>query len=87
MSVAVLAMEYVHRPRIDWRQVLEDLRLNGCTPYRVHLTLGADISTVQNWLKGGEPGYGYGRALLRLHAMYCGAALTTKRQTEAEKAS
>jgi hypothetical protein len=83
---AVVAMEYIHRPTINWRQILDDLAERGCSPYRVHLILGAGVSTVQNWMKpGAEPGYGYGRALLRLHSMVCGAALTLQRQAEAEK--
>jgi hypothetical protein len=72
-------------PKMDWAQVMVDLHNNGCTAYRVHLTLGVSDTTARNWMKGGEPGYGYGRALLRLHSAYCGAGLTTLRVHEAEE--
>jgi hypothetical protein len=74
-------------PKIDWRQILSDLRDHGCTGYRVAIALGTGWSTVQRWGEGAEPGYGYGRALLRLHAAYCGAAMTLKRQIEGENAA
>ena len=73
-------------PRMDWTQIMVDLHNAGCTAYRVHLVLGVAGTTVRNWVKGGEPGYGYGRALLRLHARVCGAGLTTKRMAEADSA-
>lgn len=75
----------VFAPKMDWAQIMVDLYNAGCTTYRVHLCLGVALCTAQNWAKGGEPGYGYGRALLRLHSAYCGAALTTLRCTEAEQ--
>lgn len=82
---AVLAMDIINPPEVKWAQVMADLLQHGCTPYRVALTIGVAETTVRNWRKGGEPGYGYGRALLRLHSAYCGAALTTLRLTQAEK--
>lgn len=77
--------DVIYPPCIDWAQIMVDLHNSGCTAYRVHLTIGVALCTSQNWAKGGEPGYGYGRALLRLHSAYCGAALTTRRCTEAEQ--
>lgn len=76
----------INPPHIDWRLVLDDLGRAGCTGYRVASELGASWSTVQNWRKpNSEPGYGYGRALLRLHSRYCGAGLTFLRHTQAEQ--
>lgn len=72
-------------PKVDWSQIMVDLHDNGCTAYRVALILCVADCTARNWIKGGEPGYGYGRALIRLHSAYCGAALTTLRLTEAEQ--
>lgn len=74
-------------PKIDWRQVLTDLRDNGCTGYRVATLIGSSWCAVQNWRDNpqAEPGYGYGRALLRLHAQFCGAALTMRRQVEGDE--
>lgn len=74
-------------PRIDWVQVMVDLHNAGCTAYRVAMSLNVADCTARNWAKGGEPGYGYGRALLRLHSAYCGAGLTTRRLTEGEQAA
>lgn len=73
-------------PKIKWAQVMRDLDANGCTTYRVAMTLAVSDATARNWAKGGEPGYGYGRALLRLHSAYCGAALTTLRCSEGDGA-
>lgn len=72
-------------PKVDWAQIMADLHNHGCTAYRVAITLAVADCTARNWMKGGEPGYGYGRALIRLHSAYCGAALTTLRLTEAEQ--
>lgn len=77
------------QPKVDWAQIMMDLHNHGCSVYRVALTLCVDDCTARNWsrgLKGGEPGYGYGRALIRLHSAYCGAALTTRRLAEADAA-
>lgn len=74
----------VNPPKVNWSQIMKDLHENGCSAYRVSLALGAADCTVRNWMKKGEPRYGYGRALLRLHAVYCGSALTTRRVTESE---
>lgn len=69
---------------MDWAQILEDLKNNGCSPHRVHLLLEVADCTVRNWMAGGEPGYGKGRALLRLHSAYCGAGLTMLRVEQGE---
>lgn len=78
-------MTEINAPRVDWAQVMADLHNNGCTIYRVSQLLGVADCTARNWSRGGEPRYGYGRALLRLHSAYCGAGLTTLRVTEAEQ--
>jgi hypothetical protein len=74
-------------PKVNWSQIMVDLHNAGCTAYRVHLTLGCSICAALNWGKGGEPGYGYGRALIRLHSRWCGAATTTARLEEAEQSA
>ena len=77
-------LEQYAPPKVDWAKILEDLQNNGCSPYRVSNLLMVADCTVRNWLKGGEPGYGKGRALLRLHSAYCGAGLTMLRVEEGE---
>jgi hypothetical protein len=77
-------VELFRPPKVDWTQIIQDLANKGCSSYRIGLTLNVADCTVRNWRKGGEPGYGKGRALLRLHSSYCGAALTTLRVTEGE---
>lgn len=72
----------VFPPRVKWAVVMIDLTAAGWGPYRVSLCLGAALSTVQNWAEGAEPRYGYGDALLRLHAMVCGPELALKRRLE-----
>jgi hypothetical protein len=75
----------IHPPEMDWAQIMVDLYNAGCKTTRVARILDVWPSTAQHWTKGGEPGYGYGRALLRLHSAACGAALTTQRCAEAEE--
>jgi hypothetical protein len=78
--------EHILPPQINWRQVLDDLRAHGCSGYRVAQEIGVGWSTVQAW-KGikEDIGYGYGRALIRLHSKYCGSAMTVRRLTEGEQ--
>lgn len=75
-----LRSERIPIPRLDWAQIMVDLHNAGCSANRVASHLGAAQCTAYNWVKGGEPKYGYGRALLRLHAQYCGASITILRQ-------
>lgn len=82
--------EDIYPPKIDWKLILEDLRDHGCSGYRVAKVLDVQWSSVHYWIhcrKPPELDYGIGRALLLLHARYCGAALTLRRQAEAEKKS
>jgi len=79
--------DFILPPKVDWAQIMVDLHNAGCTAYRVAITLCVADCTARNWLKGGEPGYGYGRALIRLHSAYCGAGLTTQRLAEADTAT
>lgn len=72
-------VEKFARPRINWAQIMVDLHNAGCTANRVACHLKVAHCTTYNWVKGGEPKYGSGRALLRLHAHYCGSALTISR--------
>ena len=76
--------ERIIPPKVDWSRIMADLLEHHCSGYRVRITLGVADCTVRNWIKGGEPHYGYGRALLRLHSRYCGAALTIRRVEESE---
>ena len=78
--------EDIYPPKIDWKLILEDLRDNGCSGYRAGKLIGMSWCAIQNLRdkEGAEPGYGNGRALLRLHARFCGAALTIRRQSESE---
>jgi hypothetical protein len=77
----------VDPPRIGWALIVRDLLAAGCSKYRIAAALGVSISTVQVWARisaSSDIRYGYGRALIRLHSRYCGAALTFQRITEAE---
>jgi hypothetical protein len=68
---AVMAAEYVYQERVHWGRILDELNAQGFSDYKVALILGADSSTVGAWHKGSEPRYGYGAALLNLHAKVC----------------
>lgn len=75
-----LKVEKIPVPKIDWGQIMVDLYNAKCPANRVATHIGVAGCTANNWLKGGEPKYGAARALLRLHASYCGSALTILRQ-------
>lgn len=55
---------------------MAELKAVGCSRYRVGKELKVADATAKNWSLGGEPGYALGRALLRLHAEWRGAAAT-----------
>jgi hypothetical protein len=82
-----LVLQFVYGPKVDWAQIMVDLYNAGCPVNRVSTILGVSYCAANNWTKGGEPGYGYGRALLRLHARICGAGLTTRREHEGDFAT
>ena len=82
-----ILIQYIFGPKLNWSQVMVDLNDAGWTVNRVSTAIGVSYCAAYNWMKGGEPGYGYGRALLRLHAQVCGAALTTRRQHEGDFSS
>lgn len=86
MSAIFLQVQDVATPQISWVQILDDLRGHGYSGYRVALAIGVGRSTVQGWREAkGDIGYGYGIALMRLHAKACGWSMTFQRLTEAEK--
>ncbi len=79
------AVAYISPPVINWQQIISDLHRHGCSQYRIAQHLGVGHSTARAWLHPkSDIGYGFGRALIRLHARYCGAAMTFQRLTEAE---
>lgn len=72
----------VLRHRLDWRQIIQDLRAAGCTAYRMTSIMLIERSTVQRWQKGSEPRHSYGVAILEVHTHFCGAELTQRRLAE-----
>lgn len=81
------AEQYIYPPKINWAQIMADLKDAGCSVYGVAGIIGAAYCTAQNWSKGGEPGHGYGEALLRLHSRVCGDELTKRRCNEGEQST
>lgn len=79
------AADYVYPAKVDWVDVLNDLKIAGVSGYRVAALLGMEWSTVQGWLKEGkEPRHSTGQALLELHQRHCSPKATQKRQREAK---
>jgi hypothetical protein len=76
--------EPIYAVSLDWAQVMRDLANVGVSGYRVSQIMEIEWSTVQRWVKGGEPFHRYGQALLAVHARYCGESLTRQRQDEAK---
>jgi hypothetical protein len=67
-----LTHQFIYQPEIDWSKLMLELRAKGFSPNRVATTLGVSHVATLNWLKGGEPKYGNGSALLELHRRECG---------------
>jgi hypothetical protein len=70
---------------MDWTQIMQDLYQRGYSAHRVSVSLRVSHCTADNWLKGGEPGWGKGKALLALHIAVCGESLTSSRVFQAEQ--
>lgn len=69
--------------KLDWRQILEDIKAKGCSIYRAAKILGKPETTVQSWHSGKhEPSYSHGAALLMLHSTVCGEEATKNRCAE-----
>lgn len=85
MSSVLSSSDYVYPARVNWVDVLHDLRDAGFSGYRVAILMGVEWSTLYGWLHDGkEPRHSYGQALLTLHTRHCGPEATQKRQTEAK---
>lgn len=67
-------------PKIDWRQIFNDMKAKGFSKTRAALTLGKEWSTVQRWVNGSDPAHLEGERILRLHELVCGADLTAQRR-------
>lgn len=67
-------------PKINWRQVFEDMKAKGYPKTRAATTIGKEWSTVQRWLDDGDPPHLYGEKILRLHSFVCGPELTERRR-------
>jgi predicted transcriptional regulator len=60
--------EQYARVEVKWSEIVQDIRDRGYSIYRIARLLGVAECTVRNWLlKDGEPGFGIGAALIRLH--------------------
>ena len=73
----------INQKKLNWRQILQDIRARGTSLYQAAKILGKPESTLQSWFTGKhEPSYSHGAALLMLHAAVCGEDATKKRCTE-----
>lgn len=57
----------ITKTKIDWAQILDQLRDAGYSGYRVAQILDRKWDTIQNW-RHSEPKHADGEALLALHA-------------------
>lgn len=73
----------IYPVRVYWQGVLADLKAVGISYRQIGRALGVELSSVQVWLRGGEPRHSMGAALLELHTQHCGEASTLKRIADA----
>ncbi len=74
----------IYPRKVNWTQIIQDMRHAGMIYSAQATALGKEWSTFQRWMDGSELKYGDGTALLRLHMTVCGEDLTIKRLTEVE---
>lgn len=74
----------VLRHRVQWRNILSDLRSAGVSGYRLASVMLISRSTVQKWEQGAEPSHSYGAAILEVHERFCGPQRTLQRIQESE---
>ena len=77
-----LKMNDIYKKTLNWAGIIEDIRNSGCSVYKAAKRLGRPETTVWSWMRGTEPSYSNGAALLKLHAECCGDDSTKKRSTE-----
>lgn len=75
-------MTDIYPHKLNWRQILQDMKDKGCSIYMAAKKLGRPETTVQSWAAGHEPSHSHGAALLQLHTQVCGEEATKKRCTE-----
>lgn len=74
----------IYPKQVNWRRILDDMKEHGLSYSAQAEALGRGWSSYQCYLDGGEPRYGNGAAILRLHVNICGIELTMRRIEEAE---
>lgn len=75
--------EYAYPKILPWDQIFKDLYDAGKTPSDISELIGVKWSTLARWRQGTEPKDSYARAILTIHARYCGESLTEIRLSEA----
>ena len=58
---------------IDWKQIVLDLRIAGVDSVQVSKMIGVHKGTIQNMIRGHEPRYSLGEAILKIHKKHCGS--------------
>ncbi len=76
--------DYVDPYEIDWKQIFDDLKNEGLSPYNVGILIGKSGSTVQRWSEGKEPRKSVADAILTIHENWCGTTTTAIRILTAE---
>jgi len=72
--------------RVNWSQVILDMKSAGKPYIRQALDIGLEASTLRRWLEGtAEPGFSNGHALLILHSKVCGIEMTQMRLLESKQ--
>jgi predicted transcriptional regulator len=75
--------EQYPRVVVEWSSVVKDLNDRGYSIYRIAKLLKASQCAVKNWSKGGEPGFGLGAALIKLHSDATMDNATSSKEDEA----
>ena len=77
--------DYAYTYPINWDQIFRDINRTGICNARLCQLIGKRYSSLQRWLEGTEPKEHVARAILTIHARYCGENLTRQRIEESYK--
>lgn len=69
--------------KVDFGELMRDMHEKGVPYTHQALSIGKEWSTLQMWMKGAQPRFSSGLALLALHSRICGQQMTLKRLREA----
>jgi hypothetical protein len=80
-------LECVAWKYVRWETLIRDMMTSGMSPCAIAHALAVPPSSPYNWLKGTEPRYSHGEAILLLHSKVFGMEFSRNRIREFRQAA